>query len=193
MVSNTLIIQCIACSALTSSAVQFNTLTLQGWMRGTKYTPKTVVVFTDGVPVPLDMHDRARWASIRPVSGRLWIMQFLRPDAVMLAGAAVLTIECFDFHWDFMCTVGRSCRLSVLCTCTAPKVCLRTNLGSRFSVCGFSSDVACWMLRPRFMTESIWQQIQMKTEDTTTKHAAFYHGHFETSRARTNVTRVSQM
>jgi hypothetical protein len=122
---------------------------------------------------------------VRSVSGRLWIMQFWRPDAVMLAGSAD--------HWVFWvllrCHVsGRSCRLSVLCT--DRKVCLRTNLGSCFIVCGFSSDPS-WMLRQRFMKESIWQQIQMKTEDTTTKHAAVYHGHFDTSRARTNVTRVS--
>jgi hypothetical protein len=32
------------------------------------------------------------------------------------------------------------------------------------------------------MKESIWQQNQMKTEDTTTKHAAFYaYGHFDTN------------
>jgi hypothetical protein len=44
------------------------------------------------------------------------------------------------------------------------------------------------------MKESIWQQIQMKTERLKTQHAAafyIFHGHFDTSSARTNVTRVS--
>jgi hypothetical protein len=116
---------------------------------GTKYTPKTVVVFTDGDLYHLaynhTLHDRAR-----PVSGRLWIMQFWRHDAVMLAscmlapGMACHWVECFDFCWDYRFHVySRSVRYTMQSKRlfhTAPKVCLRTNLGSRFIVCGFSSD-----------------------------------------------------
>jgi hypothetical protein len=161
----------IACSALASSAVHAcsarrNEVGLPAYM------PKTVVAFTEAYlshlaynTCMIEHDERAR-----PVSGRLWIMQFWRPDAVMLAGGADIAL-----HWVFWLLLrfhvygGRSYHLSVLCT--APKVCLRTNLGSRFIVCGFSSD-SSWMLRPCFMKESIWHQIQMKTEDTTTKHAA---------------------
>jgi hypothetical protein len=116
------------------------------------YMPKTVVVFTAAYlyrTIRLSLQSYMHYDAHVTMSERGRC-----PDdcescnfddltrSCFFALAPGLTSECFvDFCWDFMCTVvGRLCRISVL-YCTSPKVCLiRTNLGSRFIVCGFSSD-----------------------------------------------------
>jgi hypothetical protein len=105
------------------------------------------------------MHDRAWWVSEAGIRTTVnhGILTTWRGHACWR-----LTLAC---HRVFLLLLrfyvyDRSVMRST--SCTAPKDCLRMNLGSRFIVCGFSSDPS-WMLR---------QQIKMKTEDTT-KHAAF--------------------
>jgi hypothetical protein len=157
--------------------------------------PKTVVVFTDGVPVPLSlqyMHDRAWWSN----EAGVWTTVNHAILTTWLGHACwPLSLSVLTFI-EISCVRGRSCRLSVL---YSPKGLHTKEFRLPFHRLQFLirsvMNVEATLHERVYLTAN--PKWKLKTQpwryeylNDTTKYAAFY-GHFDTSSARTNVTRVS--